>query len=75
MSDLYDHDVFAWANQQAALLGVGKLSDADIANIAEEIESMRCGEKRELVNRLNGLLMHVPASPGAAAVLGKYRST
>lgn len=59
MSDLYDHDFYAWANQQAALLRAGKLSDADIANIAEEIESMGRSEKRELVNRLNVLLMHL----------------
>nr|WP_294504892.1 DUF29 domain-containing protein [uncultured Rhodopila sp.] len=59
MSDLYDHDFYAWANQQAALLRAGKLSDADIANIAEEIESIGRNEKRALVNRLNVLLMHL----------------
>ena len=42
----------AWANEQAALLREGRFSAADIANIAEEIESMGRGEKRELVNRL-----------------------
>ncbi len=49
MSDLYDRDFYAWANRQAALLRAGNLADADIANIAEEIESMGRGEKRELV--------------------------
>jgi hypothetical protein len=59
MSDLYDRDFHAWANQQAALLRAGRLSDADIAHIAEEIESMGRGEKRELVARLNVLLLHL----------------
>ena len=58
-STLYDHDFYAWANEQAALLRSGKLADADIAHIAEEIESMGRGEKRELVNRLTVLLMHL----------------
>lgn len=59
MSDLYDRDFYAWANQQAMLLRAGQLSDADIANIAEEIESMGRSEKRELVSRLNVLLLHL----------------
>nr|WP_294502418.1 DUF29 domain-containing protein [uncultured Rhodopila sp.] len=56
---LYDQDFFAWANEQARLLRAGKLSDADIEHIAEEIESMGRAEKRELVNRLIVLLQHL----------------
>jgi len=56
---LYDQDFYAWANQQAALLREGKLAAADIAHIAEEIESMGRSEKRELVNRLAVLLLHL----------------
>jgi predicted nucleic acid-binding Zn-ribbon protein len=59
MSDLYERDFYAWANEQAALLREGRLSVADIANIAEEIESMGRSEKRELVNRLDVLLLHL----------------
>ncbi len=59
MSDLYERDFYAWANQQAALLRAGALSAADIANIAEEIESMGRSEKRELTNRLGVLLAHL----------------
>jgi len=58
-NDLYDRDFYAWANEQAALLRAGKLSDADVANIAEEIESMGRSEKRELVSRLVVLLLHL----------------
>jgi Domain of unknown function DUF29 len=56
---LYHQDFFAWANEQAQLLRAGKLADADIEHIAEEIESMGRSEKRELVNRLSVLLMHL----------------
>jgi hypothetical protein len=54
----YDADFYAWANEQAALLRAGRLSDADIANIAEEIESMGRSEKRALLSRLTVLLLH-----------------
>ena len=56
---LYDRDFYAWANEQAALLRAGKLSQADIEHIAEEIESMGRTEKRELVSRLTILLLHL----------------
>ena len=56
---LYDQDFFAWAQKQAQLLRAGRLSEADIEHIAEEIESMGRAEKRELVNRLAVLLMHL----------------
>lgn len=56
---LYESDFYAWANQQAALLRAGNLSAADIEHIAEEIESMGKTEKRELVNRLAVLLLHL----------------
>jgi hypothetical protein len=59
MSDLYERDFYAWANEQAALLHAGKLSEADIANIAEEIASLGRSEKRELVSRLTNLLLHL----------------
>ncbi|EWY38420.1 hypothetical protein N825_13065 [Skermanella stibiiresistens SB22] len=59
MSSLYDTDFYAWANEQASLLRTGKLSAVDIEHIAEEIESMGRSEKRELVNRLVVLLLHL----------------
>jgi hypothetical protein len=56
---LYEQDFYAWANEQAGLLRAGKLSEADIENIAEEIESMGKSEKRELASRLTVLLLHL----------------
>ena len=55
----YDADFYGWANEQAALLREGRLGEADIAHIAEEIESMGRSEKCELVNRLAVLLTHL----------------
>ncbi len=56
---LYDRDFFAWTREQAALLRAGKISEADLENIAEEIESMGKTEKRELTSRLTVLLLHL----------------
>ena len=65
--DTYNRDFYAWAMEQAALMRAGRLAEADIQNIAEEIESMGRGEKRELVSRLTVLLTHLlkwRAQPG-----------
>ena len=59
MSDLYDRDFYAWANEQAALLRAGALAAADIDHIAEEIETLGRSEKRELVSRLEVLLLRL----------------
>lgn len=59
MSATYETDFYAWANEQAALLRAGKFNDADVAHIAQEIESMGKTEKRELVSRLTVLLAHL----------------
>jgi hypothetical protein len=55
----YEHDFYAWSREQAALLRSGKVSRADLTNIAEEIESMGKAEKREHINRLTVLLLHL----------------
>ncbi|MGB5832189.1 MAG: DUF29 domain-containing protein [Thiohalocapsa sp.] len=59
MTSLYEQDFYAWSNEQVSLLRAGKLREADIANIIEEIESMGRSERRELVNRLVVLLLHL----------------
>jgi hypothetical protein len=58
-NSLYERDFYAWANEQASLLRAGRLSEADLENIAEEIESTGRAEKRELVSRLKVLLAHL----------------
>ncbi len=51
----YVSDFHAWANKQAALLRAGEFAAADIAHIAEEIESLGQTETRELVNCVGAL--------------------
>ncbi len=58
-ADLYERDFHAWANAQAELLRAGDLAAIDLAHLAEEIESMGRSERRELVNRLVVLLLHL----------------
>src|ERR1700761_8543952 len=58
-STLHETDFYAWAQEQAELLRTGRAADADLALIAEEIESMGKTEKRELVSRLTILLLHL----------------
>jgi hypothetical protein len=59
MNRLYDQDFYAWTREQAKLLRDGRFTDADIANIAEELDSMGRTEKRELASRLRILLAHL----------------
>ena len=56
---LHDRDFYAWTLQQATLLREGRLSEADIDHIAEELESMGASERRELTNRLAVLMAHL----------------
>ena len=55
----YEADFHAWATEQATLLRAGRLSDIDVEHIAEEIETLGRGERREMVNRLSVLLLHL----------------
>ena len=59
MSATYESDFYAWTREQAALLRSGDVAAADLAHIAEEIESMGRTERRELVNRLAVLVTHL----------------
>ncbi len=49
---LHDNDFYAWRLEQAAPLRAGRVGEAGLATIAEEIESVGKTEKRELVSRL-----------------------
>jgi hypothetical protein len=55
----YEKDFYAWALHNAKLLRAGRLSEIDIENIAEEIESMGKRERRELINRFAILIAHL----------------
>jgi hypothetical protein len=55
----YENDFYGWTTGQATLLRERRLAEADIDNIAEELEALGRSEKRELVNRLAVLLTHL----------------
>jgi hypothetical protein len=55
----YDDDFFAWTQEQARLLRTGELTDVDVENLAEEIESVGRSDRREIRNRLTVLLSHL----------------
>jgi hypothetical protein len=55
----YETDFYTWTQQQAALLKAGRLSEIDVDNIIEEIETMGRSEKREYESRLSVLLLHL----------------
>lgn len=61
MKSLYESDFHAWCYQQAKLLADHKeaLPDLDLQNLIEEIESMGGSERRELVNRIAQLFLHL----------------
>jgi hypothetical protein len=59
MSGLYEQDFYGWTIEQAKLLKAGALSQLDVKNLIEEVESMGRSEKKELVNRLAILITHL----------------
>lgn len=56
---LYDQDFCLWSYTQANLIRKGKLSEADIENIAEEIESLGRRDKRSILSETERLLHHL----------------
>lgn len=55
----YEDDLFAWTQEQAALLRAHALDGLDWENLAEEIESMGRRDRRELESRLRVVLLHL----------------
>ena len=46
MEALYNHDIVAWANEQAAFLRSGQFDKLDLINLAEEIEDVGKSKRR-----------------------------
>jgi hypothetical protein len=59
VKDLYDRDFLEWTARNAELLRAGRLDEADLEHIAEEIEDMGKRQRHELRSRLRVLLMHL----------------
>ncbi len=58
-ANLHDRDFYAWTQQQAELLRMGRVDLLDVEYLIEEVESMGASERRELGNRLALLLAHL----------------
>jgi Domain of unknown function DUF29 len=63
----YDEDLYAWSQEQIALLRARRADCLDWDHLAEEIEWMVGRDRRELKNRLRIILLHLlkwQAQPG-----------
>jgi hypothetical protein len=59
LARLYDEDLYVWSCRNAQLLREGRYAEADMANIAEEIESLGKEQVHGLESQLSRLLMHL----------------
>ncbi len=55
----YQHDVIAWAREQAHFIRSGQFDLLDREHLADEIEDVGKSEQRELANRMAVLLAHL----------------
>ncbi len=55
----YETDFYQWTQQQAMLLRQGRLSRIDVANLAEEVESMGNSSRWALESFLSNVIMHL----------------
>jgi hypothetical protein len=55
----YDRDLYSWAVEQAALLRAGRIAEADVLNIAEEIDDVGKSEYYRLESALRIILIHL----------------
>ena len=62
-TQLYESDFYEWAQRQASTLrrmAVERMNtELDLENLAEEVESMAGSDRRELVSRLEIILIHL----------------
>ena len=56
---LYEQDFWLWTQAMVKVLKSGNLSQLDLENLAEEVESLGRSDRRELQSRLTVLLMHL----------------
>ncbi|MCC5642366.1 DUF29 domain-containing protein [Nostoc sp. CHAB 5824] len=58
-SDLYEQDFYLWIQTTAELLKQGRLTELDLKNLIDEIETMGRSEKKALRSNLEVVLMHL----------------
>ena len=55
----YEEDFVAWLEDQAGRARRGEVEGLDLENIAEELEGLALGDRREIRSRLTVLLTHL----------------
>lgn len=58
-TSLYETDLYAWSQQQVALLRAEDFAEVDWHHLIEEIDSLGISQLREVENRLIKLIMHL----------------
>lgn len=56
---MYDQDLYAWTQEQAAKLRAGRLMELDREHLVEELEELMANTRRELYRRLRILVGHL----------------
>ncbi|OQX04851.1 MAG: hypothetical protein BWK73_35150 [Thiothrix lacustris] len=58
-AEKYESDYYGWTVEQSELIRSKRMNELDFDHLLEELESMGASEKRELLNRLRVLLLHL----------------
>ena len=56
---LYETDFYTWTHRQAALMRAGRLAEADLPNLIEEIESLGRAQHHALRSSYRLVLLHL----------------
>ena len=70
----YEADFYSWALRQARLVREGRLAEADLANIAEELADLGRSEYREMRSALARTLQHMLKWDYQPAKRSEYRA-
>jgi Domain of unknown function DUF29 len=58
-AELYEQDVYAWAQTTAALIRAGKWHEVDTASVAEEVESVGASQYAAVSSAIYQILVHL----------------
>ena len=58
-AELYEQDVYAWAQATATLIRAGKWHEVDATSVAEEVESVGASEYRAVSSAIYQILVHL----------------
>lgn len=72
---LHERDFYEWSVENARLLREGRVLEADLSNIAQEIEDIGVSQRWELATLLRRLIQHMltPHREGCAREIREFR--